>query len=151
MKELRDHLSARVAYHQDRTTGRKMFCFSESAREIETTISRQCLNEIRAMGRVIDELPDTSPSILDENQWAAFALAESRIFDRGMGMNGFSDVMTREDSAHLAEMWEQCEMNFEGSDPKWEILKSETKRTMVAKRVAQAWAIVIFGPEVLLK
>lgn len=85
--------------------------------------------------------------ILTEAQWAQFCAAEKRLYNGEYAMK-FSDVREREDSAALAALWADAVASLEVAH---DDASDTVIQTRAAYRVAQAQALIVFGPEFLLK
>jgi hypothetical protein len=90
---------------------------------------------------------------LTESQWDYLSLAEKRIFERGY--ISYTDVNVREEDSLAKAMWDHCWAQMDAAD---EFYNTDGTRKStrvidhnVATRVAKALALLVFGPEFLLK
>ena len=90
------------------------------------------------------------PAPLSTDKWDALAKAERRIYyPGGMGCNGYTDVMVNDGDEQLNEMWSLAAtavdniLDYEGNEAR--------KLHEIASRVAQCYAILNFGAEILLR
>lgn len=138
------HLRDRERYHNDRLSGKTLVCFTREAQALENAVSRSALLELK----LIREFE--ARQVLTEMQWAALKRAEDAIYTRGYELS-YTDVHMREDSANLIPLWEQAEISIMSEDEKWDDHPRAVKDAMIARRVARAWAVCVFGPEFIMK
>lgn len=77
-------------------------------------------------------------------QWAALEEAEKLLYHDHMGVSAFTDVNVNEGHELLHFMWEHAEDHL---DISWGLKTEEEKEAKVAKRVANALAVLTFGIE----
>jgi|SRR5215471_10585654 len=88
---------------------------------------------------------------LPRDDWDALAKAEAEIHHANYGANGWTDVMQNDGDEYLNRIWSECSMYVENEHYGPESLPAHVLRARTAKRVAQALALIAFGPEILLK
>lgn len=91
------------------------------------------------------------PQPLSPENWKAFVEAEMAIYTGDPYAHGWTDVNGNTGDEMLNELWAQAEnavgASYEGNLP----VPAAYLRAQSAKRVAQALAVISFGPEMLLK
>lgn len=110
---------------------------------------RSDLNQLRKT----DEEPT-----LNHLKWNALNVAERKLYGINDGCNAYTDVVPHGPDAYLCGIWEQCEMSVDGeydamseTGTRFSDLPYRVQHARVAHRVAQALAVIAFGPEILLK
>lgn len=84
--------------------------------------------------------------------WEAVEKAEQRLYRDDMGCHGYTDVMHYDhNDTYLGEIWANCQLSVENTDPNYSTYSAHAEKVVVAKRVAAALAVIAFGPEFLLK
>jgi hypothetical protein len=90
---------------------------------------------------------------LTTDKWDAIARAEEHIFEHGY--ISYTDVNVREEDVLAKAMWDHCYAQMDAAD---EFQNDDGTRKLtnvithkVASRVAKALALLVFGPEFLLK
>lgn len=99
------------------------------------------------------------PRRLNHVQWNELVAAEQRIFKGESGYISYTDVNLREEDFLAATMWEHAftqmdaagEFEHEGGRLEGQRKSDDVIRRLVASRTARALAILVFGPEFLLK
>lgn len=100
---------------------------------------------------VLDLSPLPKLSIPLEDEWEALQQEEGRLYrNTGAPTYGWTDVIEREDSWFIKELWDQCASYIENSEPDWATLTRHVKCQMIARRVARINAMMVYGPEYLL-
>lgn len=87
---------------------------------------------------------------LSESQWAALEKAERPYYTNGGGGHAYTDVLCRQDDdGWIYSIWWQCQAGVESDGDIG--LPDRALEARVAKRVAQALAVMSFGPEFLIR
>ena len=118
LKYLRDHLNERISYHSKRLSGETLVCFSDAAEHLEHCISRSAileLNNIDAIIRNQEQLLGHDIGSLRPEEWNALMASEERLYDANCGVHPFTHVMTREDGNLAFVIWNQVEINMDGT------------------------------------
>jgi len=93
------------------------------------------------------------PAPLPTNCWDALNKAEARIYRSNPGMNGVTDVRPNEGDEMLNEIWDNARLYVE-NEMDLESVRAESREIIIvnrtATRVAQAYAIMAFGAEILI-
>lgn len=84
-------------------------------------------------------------------QWEALEKAEAKLYRNEHGYLGYTDVRERDSSSELVPWWDTAWIGCESVDLNWDNLGDNVRFARVAMRVAQAVALINFGPEFLLK
>lgn len=94
------------------------------------------------------------PKPLPGLEWHALEQAENRLYGANHGCNGWTHVMQNDGSQLLNGIWENVYMNMDGAgafdDSQGRRYPNATINAMVAGRVARVFALMAFGPEILL-
>lgn len=92
--------------------------------------------------------------IMRTDRWNAIAAAERRIYHMDPNSHGWTDVMMNDGDEFLNAIWEQAESYVRNEIDLEKGLSDSVKESTIlhrtASRVAQAIAILTFGPDILI-
>ena len=96
-------------------------------------------------------IPARGPMITRE-MWDKLARAEEALYRGEFGCHSYTDVMVFDElDDFLGQIWFQAQIALESSVEHWDELTSNTQMSLIARRVAQVFALMNFGAEFLLK
>jgi hypothetical protein len=95
-------------------------------------------------------IPAHGPVISPE-MWEKLERAERDLYRGEVGANSYTGVMCYDEfDDFLGQLWSQAQIAVE-NHPDWSEASANSQMNATARRVAQALAVISFGPEFLLK